>query len=224
MRYLGPLVLAAMLVAPSADADPPRRGRSTLPQAARALGATVPAARGEGYFLPTPEGWRREGYAFPLPFAPALPYRGRVELRAPPGMETPGSEELWTYALLWWLEGTPAITEEGLAADLETYFSGLARSVARGRRIRPPRAHVREVRGPGTTRRFLGTLTAADPRSPGVAGTLTLRAEVLPCGEVGHTAVLFRVSPRPRSHPLWRILAGIQEGFACGDGPGPSYR
>lgn len=187
---------------------------------ARALGATIPPEVGEGFFLPTPEGWGRERYDFPLRFAPSIPYRGHVELRAMPEMEDPGSEQHWSYVLLWWLEGTVRAEEASLRRNLAAYFHGLGRAAARGRSVPAPRVHVAEARSIRGQRLF-GTVEATDPRPGKRRGQLHFRLDVRECPEQKRTAWVFRISPRSGGQAPWRELAAVAERFTCG---GPATR
>ena len=57
------------------------------------------------YELPVPKGWTIERFLIPISFAPQISYTGVEDIRFAPGWANAGSDEYWTYAFLWWLEG-----------------------------------------------------------------------------------------------------------------------
>src|SRR5215471_14982261 len=63
------------------------------------------------YFLPTPQGWTSEIIPFPIEFAPSINYSGVEDLRFTAGWGNAQTDEYWSYAFLWWLEGSPEINE-----------------------------------------------------------------------------------------------------------------
>jgi hypothetical protein len=171
------------------------------------------------FHMPVLDGWRTETIPFPLGFAPALEYEGLEELRFSPGMFDPESDAVWTYAFVWWVPRDTAIDAGRLSRDLDAYFRGLADAVAEPKKVQPD---------PATFKGGLRAVEAADgnPRFEGRVGTfdafatlsgveLNVRAEVLPCAEVGQLAVLFLLSPQPTSHEVWAQLGAIRDGFRC---------
>ncbi|MGL6267834.1 MAG: hypothetical protein ACRC2O_07895, partial [Chitinophagaceae bacterium] len=57
------------------------------------------------YTLPVPKDWTIERFPIPISFAPQIPYRGVEDIRFTPGWGKKISEEYWSYAFLWYLEG-----------------------------------------------------------------------------------------------------------------------
>jgi hypothetical protein len=170
------------------------------------------------FSLPTPEGWRTETIPFPLGFAPELDYTGLEELRFAPGMFTVGAEDYWTYAFVWWvpLENNPGI--ERLQTDLETYFFGLTRVVARGNGFDPgnptyeAKLNAIDESRPDRLRGRVLTFDAFAARKP---VELKLRVENLPCEEQGRRALIFLLSPQAEGHEVWTRLESIKDGFRC---------
>lgn len=78
---------------------------------------------------PVPSGWRTESFAFPIDFAPTLAHRGVEELRFAPGMFTPGDPGYWSYAFVWRLDDPADLAPDALAAELTTYYAGLAKAL-----------------------------------------------------------------------------------------------
>src|SRR5262245_20675324 len=87
------------------------------------------AASEAGVRWPIPPGWKHETFKLPPEFAPTLPYHGTEELRFMPGFFSPTAPDYWSYEFVWWLDQPPSFDAEGLAANLTTYFRGLATEV-----------------------------------------------------------------------------------------------
>jgi hypothetical protein len=172
-------------------------------------------------FVVTPEGWRTETLSFPLDFAPQLPYQGLEELRFSPGMFKPGSEDFWTYAFVFWLEGEVPFTAGQLNADLKTYLEGLSRAVeTKNEKFNPKAAAVtasltQTQATQDGQQHFEGKVTAYDPFKTHKPVTLNLRVTVLRCPAQGRTVALFQASPQPVTHKVWQPLEQIREGFRC---------
>ena len=170
------------------------------------------------FSLPTPEGWRTETIPFPLGFAPELDYTGLEELRFAPGMFSAGAEDYWTYAFVWWI---PIDTDPGierLQTNLEAYFFGLTRVVARGNGFDPgnptyeARLNAVDESESGRLRGRVLTFDAFAARKP---VELNARIENVRCEEQGRRALIFLLSPQSEGHAVWRSLETIRDGFRC---------
>lgn len=194
------LLLTALLLplaAPAADPPPP---------------PPVP------FFLPLPEGWHSETLAFPLGFAPDLPYRGLEELRFAPGMFDISTTEFWTYAFVWWINEDASVAPADLAASLKIYFAGLSTQVANQRGIDLTRAQYEvELLGveSSTGSDMVGQATTFDAFVTGKNLVLYVRARVVPCPDTGMVAVIFDISPRSFTDESRTVLKSVVEGFSC---------
>lgn len=170
------------------------------------------------FSLPTPDGWRTETIPFPLGFAPELDYTGVEELRFAPGMFTAGAEDYWTYAFVWWIPIGTDPGAERLQTDLEAYFFGLTRVVARGNGFDPGNptyeAKLRRV-GESDANRLQGRVLTYDAFAARKPVELNVRVENVPCAEEGRRALLFLLSPQAENHAVWRSLEMIRDGFSC---------
>jgi hypothetical protein len=173
------------------------------------------------FVMPTPEGWRTETIPFPIEFAPALPYKGLEELRFSPGMFKPGSEDFWTYAFVFWLEGEVPLTAARLDSDLKTYLEGLSRAVEEKNAKFDPKAadvtaRIEELKAsPEGQQHFAGKVEAYDPFKTHQRQTLNVRVNVFQCKAQGRTVAFFQVSPQPTTHKVWKTLQQIRDGFRC---------
>ncbi|MEO7562038.1 MAG: hypothetical protein ABIT07_05545, partial [Ferruginibacter sp.] len=58
------------------------------------------------YTLNFPTGWDVERFLIPIEFAPQISYKGVEDIRFAPGWAKEKTAEYWTYAFLWYLDGT----------------------------------------------------------------------------------------------------------------------
>jgi hypothetical protein len=190
-----------------------------------ALSVALPACgAGAKFVWPAPEGWKTETIPFPLDFAPDLPYRGREELRFAPAFFEPSAPGYFSYAFVWWLEGSPALDQQSLERDLARYFAGLCGAVGGkkfsfdpGRfkaRLEPAEPSATAI---AATKAFQGTIDAYDPFKNGNGREITLNVDISigDCAAEGRRVVLVLASPKPRSDTIWKALAERKSGFHC---------
>ncbi len=170
------------------------------------------------YELAVPTGWTTEHFSFPPDFAPQITYKGVEDLRFTAGWGDTTSEEHWSYAFLWWLEGNPKIDESTLQQKLKLYYSGL---VARNIPIRniPANKTVSTISSIKKTKTVLndletygGTINMLDYHTQKPI-TLNLIIHVKDSKTANRTAIYFEVSPKPFSSPIWQKLNKIGESF-----------
>ena len=77
------------------------------------------------YHLSIPKDWGIERFLIPISFAPQILYKGVEDIRFTPGWGNVKSDEYWTYAFLWYLEGSPKTDANIIAANLTAYYTGL---------------------------------------------------------------------------------------------------
>jgi hypothetical protein len=210
---------------PAPQAEPRTETRvaqdlATTLSSAHALAAKADA--GPGYTWPTPAGWFDDFYAFPLPFAPSLPYTGIEALRQAPGFGDPTSPEYWSYTFAFWVDGDPKITAASLERDMVAYYLGLAGGCTDP--SFPCDASKFEARfeplfetgrGAGAVRVFGGKVGSYDMFFTGQPMTLQMIVSTFDCPRDGHRAVLFSASPAGFSSPVWRELLERQVDFRC---------
>jgi len=165
--------------------------------------------------MPVPEGWRTETIPFPLEFAPDLPYTGLEELRFAPGMFNADSEELWSYAFVWWIGEAEPVDTDSLSRHLEEYFRGLAHAVGESRGVEIGDATFEAALSENGLIGFRGRAETFDAFVTREQISLNVGGGLVECATQGHRAVLFALSPQPFDHPVWKTLASIVEGFRC---------
>ncbi len=87
------------------------------------------------YSLASPQGWDVERFQIPIEFAPQLVYKGVEDIRFTPGWGNSKSDEYWTYAFLWYLDGLPEMNEIIVGENLKAYYTGLVERNIEPRKI-----------------------------------------------------------------------------------------
>jgi hypothetical protein len=76
------------------------------------------------YSLPVPKEWAIERFLIPIGFAPQIPYKGVEDIRFAPGWAKVKSEDYWSYAFLWYLDGDVNMDCKILESNLKAYYTG----------------------------------------------------------------------------------------------------
>lgn len=172
------------------------------------------------YTLPTPVNWMTERFGIPIEFAPRIPYDGIEDLRFAPGWSASASEDYWTYSYLWYLNGKITFTPETIAENLDLYYTGLVGRNIEKRKIPkeklfPVKATFEVVEKQGEDKStFQGSVHMLDYMAQQPI-TLNFLVHVKECPGKNMTYVFYEVSPRERSHPVWKTLQKIWIDFNC---------
>jgi hypothetical protein len=168
--------------------------------------------------IAAPPSWREETFAFPLVFAPSIPYEGTETVRFSPDFARFASPSGFTYVILWDIKRRalePAELERGLAV----YFDGLMENVTRARKIADPgtvtHAALHPMEAPRGWQQGLGgqlwTWNGFDKGEPLV---LNLEIAHRPCG-ADRTQVFYAFSMAARTDPAWEELRRIRDKTGC---------
>lgn len=172
------------------------------------------------YQLTIPDRWGVERIAFPIEFAPQIPYKGTEDLRFAPGWAKPESDDYWSYTFLWWLEGSPTIDATTLQENLKTYYSGLVGRNISGRNIPadkviPTNAVITKIKATGNGETaYVGTIRMLDYMAQRPM-TLQCSITIKNCKDQNRTAVFVALSPKLPNHPIWKELTNIKDSFKC---------
>ncbi|MFI5220633.1 MAG: hypothetical protein ACHQNT_14195 [Bacteroidia bacterium] len=173
------------------------------------------------YKLSIPENWAVEHFELPPGFAPTMNYKGVEDLRFTPGWAKNASEEYWSYAYLWWLNGSPKLDANTLQNNLTAYYTGLVESNIVSRKIPtdkqvPTTATVKKIKtAPGDMETFNGDIHMLDYMTQ-KSIVLNLMIHIKNCGSLNHTAVFIEISPQPFTHSVWQQFNKLEQGFQCG--------
>jgi len=173
------------------------------------------------YRLQKPEKWSTEVIAFPIDFAPSIDFKGIEDLRFAPGWGNSKTEEYWSYAYLWWVEGKPVVNENNLKANLQSYYDGLigrnvlSRKIS-ARKVIPTRATITKERtSEDDVKTFKGTVMMFDYMAE---QPITLKCIIhqKKCWQPNRRVLLVEVSPQPFNHAVWKSLEYLNTSFRCG--------
>ncbi len=172
------------------------------------------------YTLEIPKGWNVELFALPPDFAAAMTYKGVEDIRFAPGWGDSTKADYWSYAYLWWLDGTPTIDAGSLQENLQVYYSGLVNRNIISRKIPkdkvvPTLAGIRKVKTvSGDLQTFSGSIRMLDYMTQKPM-TLNTVIHVKECADEKHAAVFVEMSPKPYKDSIWQAMDKIQTSFSC---------
>jgi hypothetical protein len=184
------------------------------------LGIFDPNTTIPSYYLFTPPGWTEERFPIPIDFAPQIRQKGVEDVRFAPGWADPKSDEYWSYAYLWWLDGIKEFDAATLQGYIKDYYNGLVtrnvseRNIPRHKVI-PTEVIIRNINAaPGDRRSFEGTVRMLDymTQQPMV---LHYKIRVKHCTGQDRTAVFVELSPKVYTHAVWMDLDKISNRLEC---------
>jgi hypothetical protein len=171
-----------------------------------------------------PGNWQMDlRYQFPLPWSPAISYRGFEDLAFGPNFDDTNSDEYHSYLIFWWLDGARELTAEQLKTNMVVYFRGLAEQRGRNNHFVPDLSQVSaeyadSTQGPATlggtaARSFSGGVTIYDRHGK----VIKLHSEVITsvCEATNHTAAFFEMSLAPRPAGIWPQLDVVRDSVKC---------
>ena len=175
--------------------------------------------------LSVPTQWRIEDTPYPPPWAQQLPWKGRLQLRFPPGFFKKQDPYFWSYPIFYWLRGDVLGARSELQRALRAYDAGLY-----GKQFRSER--IKLEMGPDRTRR-LGRqmvvyrrvmIAGFDPFVTKRPLTTYLETYRWYCPQSKHTAVLILRSPRrpDPQDPVWKKLLHFQKSLTGPESPRPA--
>ena len=170
------------------------------------------------YKLSFPAGWDVERFLIPIEFAPQISYKGVEDIRFTPGWGNVKSNEYWTYAFLWYLNGTPKINKKIIENNLMAYYTGLVGRNIKPRKIPadkiiPTKTFVKQVTTyKGDRKTFNGTIEMLDYMEQKPI-TLNCIIHLMPYKEKNKTFIFYELSPQPFSHSILLSLNELWAGF-----------
>ncbi len=172
------------------------------------------------YALDFPKGWDVERFLIPIEFAPSIPYKGIEDIRFTPGWGNAKTEEYWSYAFLWYLDGKPNITAENTAANLKAYYTGLIGRNIEPRKIPaekvfPVKTAIKAVKtAAGDIKTFNGKIDMLDYMEQKPI-TLNCIVHIKLCPGKNNTFVFTEISPQPYNHKVWEAFGQLWGSFNC---------
>ncbi len=169
--------------------------------------------------LVAPGNWHSERHLFPLEWAPSISYKGIEEIRFAPGFGDPALPDYFSYLYVWWINGKPEVTAKQLETDLAAYYRGLSEGFAQEGKFSFDASRIgatlAEPQQPVLRQQKLYRGDVTTYTNEGKAITMHVDAVVMPCRDSNNTAVLFTLSPQPRTADVWARMDKIKETFSC---------
>ncbi len=167
------------------------------------------------------EGWGIERFPIPIDFAPKVPYKGVEDVRFTTGWSKPQSDEYWSYAFLWYIEGVQTIDSKVIENNLSMYFDGLVNRNIEKRvlpkdLIKRTKVHFRKLSTPEAADEltFTGTIEMVDYMSK-KAMVLQSKVHLKRCSGSNYTIIFHQFSPQKRNSAVWTKLNELWNNFRC---------
>lgn len=144
-------------------------------------------------------------FLFLLVLIRRIPYRGVEDIRFTPGWGKVNSEEYWSYAFLWYLEGKVEINSTILDRNLKAYCTGLIGINGRNipvEKLIPVEVSFKEIKkGTDDLKTYVGTIKMTDyiQQKPIV---LNCKVHFRSCIRESKTFIFYELSPQPLSHKV----------------------
>lgn len=172
------------------------------------------------YTLNFPKGWDIERFLIPIAFAPEIPYKGVEDIRFTPGWGKVQTDEYWTYAFLWYLDGKVKTNEKIIEDNLKAYYTGLVGSNIEKRKIPADKlvtvtTEIKKTKtNEGDLKTFKGTIYMLDYMEQKPI-TLNCIVHLKSCSGQDKTFIFTEISPKPYDHKIWQSLNQLWTDFRC---------
>lgn len=172
------------------------------------------------YELPIPKNWTIERFLVPISFAPQIPYNGVEDIRFTPGWGNVKSDEYWTYAFLWYLDGRPKMNERIISENLKAYYTGLIKVNTDSARAATEKtmpvitSFKKTAADKGDLETYTGSIKMLDymQRKPIILNCIV---HLKVCAESNKTILFYELSPKPFGHNNWPALNQLWTDFNC---------
>ncbi len=168
------------------------------------------------YTFAKPAGWESETFPLPPGFAPEIVFKGVEDIRFTPGWAKSTSEQYWSYAFIWLLEGKQVLSEKVLSNYITAYYTGIYTVNLRDKpapkpgfttssfqKIKSAKEDAETYEGSVQTLNYLTHQTLS----------LHVRVHYRKVAKASATVMLFEVSPQPYTHSVWQELSAVILGF-----------
>jgi hypothetical protein len=172
------------------------------------------------YNFSLPKGWTIERFLIPISFAPQIPYKGVEDIRFTPGWGNVKSDEYWTYAFLWYLDGSPKTDAKIIANNLKAYYTGLIEINRESYKVPvekliPVQTSFKETKTDREDlKTYTGTIEMLDYMQQKPI-TLNCIVHLKSCLEENKTILFYELCPKPFTHGNWLSLNQLWVEFNC---------
>ena len=159
-------------------------------------------------------------FPIPISFAPAIPYKGVEDIRFTPGWVKPATDDYWTYAFLWYLDGSLTMNAPLIAKNVKHYYTGLlkvntdASKTAATKQQPVTTSFWKITTAKNDLETYSGSITMTDYMS-GKPITLNCMIHLQFCKEENKTIIFHELSPKPFTHKNWEQLNQLWSDFVC---------
>ncbi len=163
------------------------------------------------YTLKVPKDWGVERFPIPIAFAPQIPYTGVEDIRFAPGWGKSKSNEYWTYAFLWYLDGIQKTNAKTIATYLKAYYTGLIASNTVSVSMQTDqtvgvKTKIKKVKtDKGDAKTFRGAISMLDYMAQKPI-TLHCIVHIKFCQKQHKTFLFYEISPKPFEDHIWQSL------------------
>jgi len=166
------------------------------------------AQQEESNLIQADSSWGKEIFSFPLSFAPEIPYRGFEEALFPKGWSNKDSAAFWSYIFAWRIETQHPLTATDLEQNLKDYFDGLMSANSGLPKDKLPGTVSLFLAGSSKGNRtdFKGKIQIFDAFTLKASLMLYVTVEQYFCAAHAKSILLFRFSPKPPEHTIWKRL------------------
>lgn len=158
--------------------------------------------------------WGSEFFEFPIRFAQEIDYKGLEEAVFPSGWGDQESDYFWTYAFAWDIESDKALSESDFEINLQYYFDGLLGLNPDRKNEAGPIPQTNAIfiskAGSGGNAKYHGKIKTFDTRFTQKPMLLHVQAEQHYCQDSNKSIILFKFSPQPYSHSVWKSLGKLK--------------
>ncbi len=172
------------------------------------------------YTLDAPKDWDIERFLIPIGFAPTISYKGVEDIRFTPGWAKKETNEYWSYAFLWYLDGSPKFDSKMLEKNLMAYYTGLFNintdksKIDTTKLIQVTASIEKKASDKGDLNTFEGTVNMNDYMSKKPI-TINLKIHIKSCKGQNKTFVFHEISPQPYTGNVWNSLDQLWVSFKC---------
>ena len=168
------------------------------------------------YHLSSPANWGIERFPIPIGFVPQISYTGVEDIRFTPGWAKATSDEYWSYAFLWYLDGEVNMDAKIIESNLQQYYSGLiaanGSNIPKEKLIPVVTSFKEAAKDSNDLKTYIGTISMLNYMTQ-QAIVLNCKVHVKFCVGETKTFIFYELSPKPLSHAVWQSLDKLWADF-----------
>lgn len=150
--------------------------------------------------------WGKEILDFPLGFAREIPYQGYADIRFHKDWTKENKAGFWSYLFAWYVKGNQNPTLKELETYMKYYYDGLVD----GKRPDRPESIVLFLKSDSEDIDYVGKMSLFDRFTTNKVLVLHIEVKTLYCQENNTSNIVFRISPKPFDHVIWKELKSVK--------------